>query len=75
MCGMVFAIPKLKLLIEIKDNHIWHRDQVNNGKWDDKVRGVEKFLEKNKYNNIVYEKYIVIYPKNYIKECEKILNK
>lgn len=70
-----FAIPKIKLLIEIKDNHIWHRDQVKSGKWDEKVKGVENFLQnKNNYNNVIYEKYIVIYPKNYLYECKNILN-
>tara|TARA_Y100000389_G_scaffold197561_2_gene232390 strand:- start:3204 stop:4442 length:1239 start_codon:yes stop_codon:yes gene_type:complete len=71
-----FAIPKLKLLIEIKDNHIWHKEQVNSGKWQDKVRGVNNFLEnKLSYNNIVYEKYIIIFPKNYVCECKNIVDK
>ena len=70
-----FAIPKLKLLIEIKDNHIWHKDQVDSGIWDEKVNGVNKFLQnKNSYKNIIYEKYIIIYPKNYIQECNNILS-
>ena len=70
-----FAIPKLNLLIEIKDNHIWHKEQIKNGKWDDKVKGVENFLQnKMEYNNIVYKNYIIIYPKNYIVECKNILN-
>ena len=56
-----FAIPKLKLLIEIKDNHIWHKEQVQSGKWDEKVNGVEKFLQNNStYGNVIYEKYINI---------------
>ena len=59
-----FAIPKLKLLIEIKDNHIWHRDQINSGKWDQKLAGVNMFLEnKHEYKNVIYEKYIIIFPK------------
>ena len=70
-----FAIPKLKLLIEIKDNHIWHKEQVQSGKWEEKVNGVEKFLQNNStYGNVVYEKYIIIYPKNYVYECKNILN-
>ena len=70
-----FAIPKLKLLIEIKDNHIWHRDQVNSGKWDQKVAGVNTFIEnKHEYKNVIYEKYIIIFPKNYVYECENIVN-
>lgn len=70
-----FAIPKLKLLIEIKDNHIWHKEQVQSGKWEEKVKGVEKFLQNNSiYGNVIYEKYIIIYPKNYVEECKNILN-
>ena len=70
-----FAIPKLKLLIEIKDNHIWHRDQVASGKWEEKVKGVENFLQnKDIYNGVIYEKYIIIFPKNYVYECKNILN-
>ena len=70
-----FAIPKLKLLIEIKDNHIWHRDQVACGKWAEKVKGVDSFLQnKDIYNDIIYEKYIIIFPKNYVYECKNILN-
>lgn len=71
-----FAIPKLKLLIEIKDNHIWHRDQVASGKWEEKVKGVDNFLQnKHMYNDVIYEKYIIIFPKNYVNECKNILNK
>ena len=70
-----FAIPKLKLLIEIKDNHIWHKEQVQSGKWEEKVSGIEKFLQNNStYCNVVYEKYIIIYPKNYVEECKNILD-
>ena len=42
-----FAIPKIKYLIEIKDNHIWHRDQVNSGKWQEKVEAANKYIENN----------------------------
>lgn len=70
-----FAISKLKLLIEIKDNHIWHRDQVASGKWEERVKGVENFLQnKHIYNDVIYEKYIIIFPKNYVHECKNILN-
>lgn len=71
-----FAIPKLNLLIEIKDNHIWHRDQMSSGKWDEKVNGVKQFIDnKILYNNVIYTKYIIIFPKNYIQECKNIIDK
>jgi hypothetical protein len=66
-----FAIPKLNLLIEIKDNHIWHKEQVKNGKWNAKVEGVNNYLESEKNN---YKNFIVIFPKNYLIELEKIVN-
>ena len=65
-----FAIPKLKLLIEIKDNHIWHREQENNGKWQSKIDGVNEYLK----NNEKYKNFIVIFPKNYLCEVKKIVN-
>ena len=72
-----FAIPKLKLLVEIKDNHIWHKNQVNSGKWDEKVGGVcgiDGFINKGGlFDNINYKTFIVIFPKNYLFECEKIV--
>lgn len=70
-----FAIPKLNLLVEIKDNHHWHREQVNNGKWNSKVDGVYTFInEKKEFNNVIYSRYIIIFPKNYVEECKKILD-
>tara|TARA_Y100000389_G_scaffold144318_1_gene142651 strand:- start:10669 stop:11817 length:1149 start_codon:yes stop_codon:yes gene_type:complete len=67
-----FAIPKLNLLIEIKDNHIWHREQINNGKWNSKIKGVNQYLDSEKN---IYKNFIVIFPKNYIKELDKIVKK
>lgn len=66
-----FAIPKLNLLIEIKDNHIWHREQINNGKWNSKVEGVNQYLKSEKN---IYKNFIVIFPKNYILQVNKIVD-
>ena len=63
-----FYIPKMKLLIEIKDNHHWHKQNKENGKWDSKLNGVTEYLK----NEIQEKKYIVIYPKNYMKEIKNI---
>lgn len=65
-----FAIPRLKLLVEIKDNHIWHKEQENNGKWDAKVNGVNEFLKENS----MYTKFLVIFPKNYLFEMNNIIS-
>jgi transcription elongation factor Elf1/DNA-directed RNA polymerase subunit RPC12/RpoP len=31
-----FQCPTLKLLVELKDNHIWHKRQIESGKWNAK---------------------------------------
>ena len=65
-----FAIPKLNLLIEIKDNHIWHKEQESSGKWEAKINGVNQYLKNNeKYNN-----FKVIFPKNYLFELRNIVD-
>ena len=63
-----FAIPKLKYLIEIKDNHCWHLDNLNTGKWQSKENGVQKYIK----SNDEYEKFIMIFPKNYVNLTKKI---
>ena len=55
---------------EIKDNHIWHREQINNGKWNSKVEGVNQYLKSEKN---IYKNFIVIFPKNYIQQVNKIV--
>lgn len=62
-----FYIPKINLLIEIKDNHIWHIENKNNGKWGAKLKGVKQFLD----TNIDYN-FEVIYPVNYTQNLKKI---
>lgn len=42
-----FYLPKLKMLIEIKDNHIWHRKQIENGKWDCKYNAAVNYAYLN----------------------------
>ena len=32
-----FKLPQQKLLLELKDNHVWHREQVKSGKYGCKV--------------------------------------
>ena len=44
-----FELPELKILVEIKDNHIWHRKQVESGKWQAKEDAAKKYANKNGY--------------------------
>ena len=35
------------ILIEIKDNHIWHKEQIKSGKWDAKYNAANKYIVDN----------------------------
>lgn len=35
------------ILIEIKDNHIWHKEQIKSGKWDAKYNAANKYIIDN----------------------------
>jgi len=48
------------VLVETKDDHIWHQNDIKTGKWAAKVSAVEKEL-----NNNTYKKYYVLTPKNW----------
>ena len=64
-----FYIPCINTLIELKDNHIWHKEQIDNGIWKAKMDKVEELLTNNTYDN-----YLLIYPKNLMKNID-IINK
>lgn len=55
-----FMIPELHILIEIKDDHIWHNQQIENGKWDAKVAAAKSFLDQ-----VQFKEYIIIFPKTF----------
>jgi len=52
-----FYIPASKTLIELKDNHIWHKKQVENGMWKAKIDSVNKLLKDKQYSD-----YKLIFP-------------
>ena len=62
-----FYIPKLNYLIELKDYHHWHKQQIKNGKWDCKLKAVNELLKSNKYN-----KFILITTKNFMEKLKQI---
>ena len=47
-----FFLPSLSKMIEIKSNHIWHKKQIKNGKWDAKQKAAIDYALKN---NIFFE--------------------
>ena len=58
------------ILIEIKDNHIWHKNDIITGKWNAKELAVNNFISSsNEYN-----KFIMIFPHNWLNQLKNILN-
>jgi hypothetical protein len=64
-----FYIPSINTLIELKDEHIWHKEQIKNGIWKSKMDKIDELLKNNTYDN-----YLLIYPKNLMKNID-IINK
>lgn len=64
-----FELPVLKILIEIKDNHCWHKGQVESGKHGAKVTGAEKWCIRNGYE------YKIVFPTNLSETKAMILSK
>lgn len=52
-----FELPTKKMLIEIKDNHCWHKQQVANGKFAAKEQAALDWASQNGYI------YTVVFPK------------
>lgn len=65
-----FYLPTFNFLIELKDNHIWHKRQIESGKWKAKISGVKSSLVKNGGE---YDEYLLIYPKNWVSIIKYIL--
>ena len=60
-----FELPELDWLIEIKDNHVWHKEQVDNGKWAAK-EAVALAQEKT---------FTIVYPNNWMRIAKQILER
>ena len=65
-----FYLPGLNCLIEIKDDHVWHKEQVENGKWGAKITAVERVIKNNEYSH-----YYLIFPSSFKEKTELILDK
>lgn len=64
-----FELPELSMLIEIKDNHCWHKQQVLTGKHAAKEAAANEWCTTNNYE------YKIIFPKTNATIREYILNK
>jgi hypothetical protein len=59
-----------KTLIEIKDDHIWHKNAVLSGNWKAREMSINKLIECKEYDN-----YFLIFPRNwdyYLNKLNKI---
>lgn len=62
-------MPEYKFQIEIKDNHIWHRKQVENGKWKMKENAAEKYCSENNMS------YKILFPNEIDLFFDNLLNR
>jgi hypothetical protein len=56
------------ILIEIKDFHIWHKNQVESGQWAKKVNAVNEYILKHGLN-----RYFFITPNNWNQMCKELV--
>lgn len=42
-----FMIESLKILVEVKDEHIWHKNEIISGKWKSKEQSANKWCDNN----------------------------
>lgn len=63
-----FLLPNLGFVIELKDNHIWHKKQLESGRWEKKENAAITYCNQNNL------KYIMLFPEdidNFFKKyCE-----
>ena len=53
-----FYLPQYGYQIELKDNHVWHKHQIETGKWSAKENAAKEFC---KANNM---KFFLLFPKD-----------
>lgn len=63
-----FELPDYKKLVEIKDNHCWHNEQVKSGKFEAKETAAINWCNLHQYT------YHVIYPKTMQKFKDSLLS-
>lgn len=61
-----FYLPKYRYQIELKDNHVWHKHQIETGKWELKENAAIKFCDENSM------KYFLLFPKDIEKFFENL---
>lgn len=61
-------LPDLKVIIEMKDNHHWHREQVKSGKFENKCKYAKEYAVNNSLE------YVIIFPEDYQAFCDRIIH-
>lgn len=64
---VVFYLPHINTLIEIKDHHNWHKNEVESGKWAAKSNAALQVVQDG-----CYDDYMIIYKENWDKCLETI---
>lgn len=64
-----FSLPDIQLLVEIKDNHIWHKQNLQSGKWQAKQNAALQFVK----SISEHHRFMMIFPKNYLENTTSIL--
>ncbi len=59
-----------RLLFEIKDNHIWHSQDLKSGKWEAKENAARNLITQG-----IYDEYKMLTPKNWVSELNILKNK
>ena len=62
-----FQVHSLRILVEIKDNHIWHTRQIESGKWGKKEKAARAWAANQGWT------YEMVFPKTWSKWKEDIL--
>lgn len=63
-----FLIPSIGYLVEVKDDHCWHRNQVDSGQWTCKEQAVLDMISQG-----YYEKFLLLTPKTKANCLQEIL--
>lgn len=64
-----FMIPQLDMVLELKGEHHWHKQQVANGKWAAKEEAAIKYCADHGYT------YHLVFSKNYMQCIRNILKR
>lgn len=56
-----FMVRSNKMIIEVKDNHKWHKDEVKSGKWQAKENAARDWCSKNGYTyHLLFDVDVII---------------